>query len=477
MRIIILSLLGLAGCADNACGVKESSGPPDAIEVLDHYPGPSFSELQDLESDGDIIWFCSGVIGLNAYDSSNPSKLKKLDAISFSSGNQAYPACQHLSVADDDRVYVSARATSLQPTSFIAVVDGSDPKNLIELGTHVAALDPEGTEPYGDLLLVAAHDQGLVVFDRNTGADLVERSRLELVNAWKVRIDGDIAWVADGEGGLASVDLSNPDQPTLLGRVALDGTAKDLEIVGDYVYVAGGTAGLHTIDISDPTAPIRVDTDDTPGSALGVAVGDSAIFVSDWNDLRAFDNADPGNPVSAAHEPLDLRGGDSRSLGLAADGDVIFSGNWTELVSYEYHPNRSGPDLWVSPTTLSMGNVTDSATTLITFTNVGASPVKIRKYKAPKALTFDSLPKKLDVGESVNALLELAVDGRWSGSAKIFSNDADEPRMCIDVEANQAGLGVGDTLDDQSFFTLDGDPISLSDYEGQPVLLAYFATF
>jgi len=482
MRLCFL-IAGLVGCAgENSCGLSLGGGhdkKTDPVLVLDTWSGSSFSELGDLEVDGNTIWFCTGVEGVHAWDISQPDKLRKLDDLVPLAGDLRYPRCQHLAV-QGKRVYVSHRGDSISEEAFLLVIDASDPRHLEEHGTLQPDYSPEGLAVHGDLLLVAGHDAGLVIYDRGKGAELTELSRTPTANAWQVRAEGDIAWVADAETGLVAVDITDPSHPIVRGSVDVDGGAfKDLELRDQRAYVAAASAGLAVIDTSDPDAPSMLHVADTPGSALGVALGPKTAFVSDWNDVRLFDISGDAKPRALGHEPLPLQGSlGTRTLGIAADGNVFFSGNWTELVSYEYFPGRSAPDIDVRPARLDL----TSGRELLTVLNVGQGPLTVQKAKPhTNRLSVDGLASKKTVASGAELRLTVTLDDPrdpFESWLNLISDDPDEPRRCVSVQASQPGLGVGDRVPrDTSWIGLDGDPLTLSDHEGKAVLLAYFATF
>ncbi len=484
-------LLLAAGCkGKSSCGLSLSDGPADSdrdIVVLgDRYNGPAFSELGDLEVVEDVVWFCSSVIGLNAYDASEPHKLRKLDDVAFSDGNRTYPRCHHLAVADSGEVYVSQRANSLSSESFLSTIDGSDPNHLVEISTQVRAENVEGLTVMGDHVLVAAHEAGLLVFDRVSNGGLADAGQLTegLTNPWQVRTRGDLAYIADGEGGLAIVDVSDPSQPTLRSTLAVGGAAKDLVVSNDVVYLAAGATGVAVVDVSDPDVPLLIEIEDTPGSALAVALGNDALFVSDWNDVRVFDRSEPTDLTLRGHEPLTLSPGiSSRSLGIAAAGDWFFSGNWTELVSYQHFPERQAPDLTTNPGLLLFGSAEpgDSTSALLELHNAGTEPVVLDQVKtSSKVLSVSNLPTgALQPGErhTMSVSLSPKNDTPFDGWLNLFSDDADQPKQCVRAEGNRGGMWIGDAVADIDFVSLDGDIVRLSDFTGQPVMLAYFATF
>jgi len=77
-----------------------------------------------------------------------------------------------------------------------------------------------------------------------------------------VVVVGNKAYIADGENGLSVIDVSNPTNPQVKLYESLDlpGVSYNLRVVGNKVYVAGGTEGLQVIDISNPLQPYIIDS-------------------------------------------------------------------------------------------------------------------------------------------------------------------------------------------------------------------------
>lgn len=94
---------------------------------------------------------------------------------------------------------------------------------------------------------------------------------------------GTRAYVACADAGLKIVDVSNPENPTIIGVCDTPGTATDVTVEGGYAYVADDYSGLQVIDVHDPTHPALVGTCATPGRAFGVAVQGDYAYVSNVN--------------------------------------------------------------------------------------------------------------------------------------------------------------------------------------------------
>ncbi|MFN3929222.1 MAG: carboxypeptidase regulatory-like domain-containing protein, partial [Thermoflexus sp.] len=96
-----------------------------------------------------------------------------------------------------------------------------------------------------------------------------------------VAVRGGYAYIGVGPR-LVILDISNPAQPAVIGQTAvLPGVVADVAVAGSYAYVADREGGLRIVDVSDPAAPREVGFYDTPGYAGDVAVVGSYAYVAD----------------------------------------------------------------------------------------------------------------------------------------------------------------------------------------------------
>jgi hypothetical protein len=96
--------------------------------------------------------------------------------------------------------------------------------------------------------------------------------------AWQ----GDVLWVAGGQGRLQAWDLSRPERPVPLHDMALRRGATDLLVAGDRVIVAQGEAGLQIFTTTGGAdADVRV-WPATPGhSIFGIAMQRDVLWLSE----------------------------------------------------------------------------------------------------------------------------------------------------------------------------------------------------
>ena len=117
---------------------------------------------------------------------------------------------------------------------------------------------------------------------------------------------GPFAYVAAGEAGLLVIDLSRPEAPRELARLATPDAAQDVARVGETVYVAAGAGGLLVVDVATPILPQVRGQVRTPGYAGGVNVVGTQIFVADGPaGVALVDAVDPAAPtlVSSSETP------------------------------------------------------------------------------------------------------------------------------------------------------------------------------
>lgn len=67
-------------------------------------------------------------------------------------------------------------------------------------------------------------------------------------------------YLADGVGGIVTMDVSTPAAPVQIGRFATDGTSVAAKTFGNRLFVADGARGSRTFDIATPTNPTFLST-------------------------------------------------------------------------------------------------------------------------------------------------------------------------------------------------------------------------
>lgn len=89
------------------------------------------------------------------------------------------------------------------------------------------------------------------------------------------------AYIADSGYGLFICDVSNPYNPTPVGKCTTPGSGGyRVAVSGNYAYLADGAKGLTVVDISDPYNPRVVYNYDTAGNASSIAVAGNYVYLT-----------------------------------------------------------------------------------------------------------------------------------------------------------------------------------------------------
>jgi peroxiredoxin len=456
-------------------------------------------EIRYRESDKRLFQ-CSYTFGV--IDARDPSKMRYLaENLKHKIGDDTRtPGCIHLAW-DGDVVYTTHRGNLSNPT-FVTGWDISavDPdKGTIKPVQLPALQEPgesyEGIDVEDGVVYVALRDHGLGVYERDTTTNTLSRigTVSGLGSTWGLRVRDAKVYTTDIEGGLSIVDVGDPKNPTLLGRVDIDGVAKGLTLDGDLAYVAAGDAGLVVVDISNSEEPKIVGRAKTRGPAIRTAYSDGYVFVAAWNDTRVYDVSKPSAPrfVGAVRLTTDVQYPDdghpavtARTMGVAATGRSIFVGNWWVQYSFRLYPERIAPNM-VLPEDVNLmdfgpAGVGETNTLSLSVTNQGTAPLTLFHNWTDNP-AFKVTPEELKVmpGNSGKLKVEYTASSgdKETGTLNIWSDDPLQPVRSAFLAGNQPGLGIGKPLPETRATLLDGSDWSSTNVQDKVMLLGYFATF
>lgn len=137
-----------------------------------------------------------------------------------------------------------------------------------------------------------------------------------------VAIDGNYAYIADGNQGLQIVNIADPSIPLLTWTCNTSGFAFDVAVSGQHAFIADGDQGLQIVDIV--ATPTIISNYDTPGTAYDVFVDGNLVFVTDYDGggLQIINITDAANP--ALISAYDTSG---HSGGIDVVGDYAYLAN------------------------------------------------------------------------------------------------------------------------------------------------------
>ena len=445
-----------------------------------------------LRSDG-LLLQCSYTFGV--VDTSDAGSMRYLaqNLRHKIPGDNRSPGCIHLAW-DGDIVFTTHRGNIRNP-AFLTAWDITNRQAPAQLSVvQEPGVSYEGVDVAKNNIYVGLHEKGLGVYRRDASNKITRVGGASgFLNAWGVSARGDSVFIADGIGGLVTVDAADPTKPRILGRVQTGGQARGVVVNGNTAYVAAGSAGLVTVDISDLAKPRVVGRASMPGTAMRVDYSGGRVFVAAWNDARVYDVLNPESPrfigaVRLTEELNRVEDGrpavTSRVLGIAARENDVFVGNWHVLYSYRLHPDRIAPSVRLPETAglLDFGPVEAGKSKTIPFqvVNQGTAPLNLLKVSVSGgAFSVEAPEVAIAPGGSTQLLLTYSPSkaGAEEGYLEIASNDPDSPVRKAFLVGNRPGLGVGMPLPETTGVLLDGTPWSSAQAQGRVLLLNYFATF
>ena len=207
----------------------------------------------------------------------------------------------------------------------LATDDNSGPNVRIErfvpAGTYYVRVRPHSSADTGMYLL------------------LVYFSPVEFVGRWvggwldDVAVSGHYAYVADWEGSLQVIDVSDPTNPVGVGgcETGEEAWAVAVAVSGHYAYSVGWRAGLEVIDVSDPANPVWVGGCRIGARARDVAVSDHYVYVAadDEGGLEVIDVSNPANPVRVGGCETG-----EEAWAVALSGDYAYVTEWNGLAEW-----------------------------------------------------------------------------------------------------------------------------------------------
>ncbi len=195
--------------------------------------------------------------------------------------------------------------------------------------------------------------QRLAVFDiSNPGAmPILGQSDLLPGVVFDLALQGDFVYVADRNGGLQIIDISQPTQPRVAGAFRMAGDVTSVAVAPPYAYILNKQLGLRVIDISDPTHPqsVAAYTDLNQPGQLKIA-GDRLYVTTDADSVAVFDLSQPPSLTLLARFPLpflyinDLEVTDNTLYVVGID-DLAYN----YLVIYDISDLQAPQKLWSAP--------------------------------------------------------------------------------------------------------------------------------
>jgi hypothetical protein len=270
-----------------------------------------FGDGWDIAFENSRIVFADFTSGLWMIDASNPASPEMLV-------NYPTPGLEPRVQLDGDTLYVSDR----EDFQVLNVSDPSSPERIGSVPVYtpyfdvlgdtaflvstpsfktISLADPSSPEPLGSLLITGppvlngyavavsgSHayiaggfgGRGFQVIDVSNPASPEEGAHIDGVYGGKdVLIDGTTVFYAGPH--LWAIDITDPDDPTVIADLPPPGYRQGLDLLGSLLCAANDEQGVQVVDVTHPASMEEVASADTPGRARDVAVSGALIAVAD----------------------------------------------------------------------------------------------------------------------------------------------------------------------------------------------------
>ncbi len=456
-------------------------------------------ELRDVEVVGDRAYLADWQSGLQILDVSDPAAPVLLGAYDTSGaatyvhvvGDLAYVAdfgdgLQILDVSDPAAPvrlggYDTSEAWGVDVVGTLAyvadygsglqILDVSDPAAPIFLGNYDTPGSARGVDVVGSVAYVADYGTLQILDVSNSAApSLLDEYYPSGGNPWDVQVIDEVAYLANGSGGVEFVDVSVPTAPVHLGEYDM-GHTLGVEVVGDLVYVADDGYGLHVLNVSNLASPEHVGEYDGLRDAEGVqVVGDLIYIAGGSSGLQILDVSDPAVPVRLGEYTSVCRDvhvvGDLAYIAAGASGLLILDVGDPTAPNYLGYCDTSGSAVGVQV----VGNVA-----CIADDNGGLATVDVSDPAAPVLLGgYDTPGRSWDV----DIVGDLAYVADLSNGLQILNmyNPAAPVRLGgYDTSSNAVGVQVVGNLAYVADYTSGLKILDVSDPTA-PVLLGGYDT-
>ncbi|MBZ0266300.1 T9SS type A sorting domain-containing protein [bacterium] len=261
------------------------------IEILGSYYVER--RIDDLALSGNSIFLTAGwddLIILNNADPTDPQPLGRYETY----------------VAEEISIYQDY-AYIIDTEHGIAIADISNPNDPVILSFIDLGFEPRGMHIVGDLAYMPGYNdddaQNFKIFDITNPLELEEVGAVHVNgNLQDVAVQGEYAYIAAYNEGLAIVELSDPTNPVVVGTYDTRTLSYGIDARDNFVYLADGASGMRIIEVSNPINPIEIGRFDTRRYAQDIYLYESyAIIACEGDGMYIVDISDPTNPEEVYH--------------------------------------------------------------------------------------------------------------------------------------------------------------------------------
>ncbi|MFH0790104.1 MAG: PKD domain-containing protein [Candidatus Omnitrophota bacterium] len=181
------------------------------------------------------------------------------------------------------------------------IIDISDPKNPKSMGNY--SCNAENVFVSGDYAYIANYSAGLLIINISNPKLPVFADSCGLSGSTKdIFVFGDYAYTANSDSKLNVINIRDPKNSYLMGSFnAASGPLYGVYVCGKYAYIVL-KEGLQIVDITQPNNPVLVGSCSTPDIAYDIFVSGYYAYIADYRKgVQIIDIRNPSAPVLAGN--------------------------------------------------------------------------------------------------------------------------------------------------------------------------------
>lgn len=293
-------------------------------------PGGNLGPARGVAVNGPSAYVASAEFGLTTIDVRDPS-----EPLLYASSVSEFSA--RTTAANGTRALALGESGDKAHFWLLDVTRGQAPPVLGELPTEVPAGTDSGNlkdvvlVPDGTAAIAALGDAGVYVIDLGNAAEPSIEGIYDtggFANAISYDAESQLAYVADGTGGLIVLDLEDRSAPSPLPQEPVAGTVADVAVVGEVAYLLTEEGTLYACDIAIPASPALLDTVETEATGLFVAVWDQvAVLVLRGAGGDRIETYNVSNPEAIAYRGVSDAAATVTGFDLANARAYVAAGN------------------------------------------------------------------------------------------------------------------------------------------------------
>ena len=152
---------------------------------------------------------------------------------------------------------------------------------------HITGVFVKSSIIYSNYIFLCGGDvieSGIQIKETDENNKLI--SQKNFLKGWSngIFVVGDYAYLANGNNGLAIVNIKDNKNPYLESQIDTTGYANAVFVYNDIAYIADGDSGLQIISVKEKTNPKILFSFNTKGYASDIFVDEKNVYIADGDN-------------------------------------------------------------------------------------------------------------------------------------------------------------------------------------------------